>query len=149
MIGLKFKLQLLVLLITQLQWTPPEPQYTSLNQRIEDRSIVNLPPSIGFSGSYEHSYCILWTHENGFNVIGQYNNKKLIGGFVLYSGSFPVEPGQKLNIHEDLRFVRVGTAPYHNRLLHILCPILVDDLDKTEKIYYAVQEDIARFYRGF
>lgn len=123
--------------------------FAQLNEPLEDKSVIELPTNIvfGFSTS-EYEYKVLWVHEGPFCVIGQYNKKELVGGFVLYTDRKP-KPYANIYLQSDMRLLKIGTAIYYKRLLHILCLIQTQDVNIIEKIYYSKQKEVLDFYGRF
>lgn len=117
-----------------------------LNAPIQE-DVITLPPNISFNGE-EYDYKVLWVHDAPFVLVGQYYKKLLEGGFVMYA-PYTMKPRQDVYVQYDTRFVRVGTAIYRKRLVHVLVPINKMDIDKVQEIKQEIQPLIKEYYGSF
>jgi len=121
--------------------------FLPLNKPIDIGSVIQLPPNVGFDNT-QYDYKVIWDHDGNFCLVGQYYGESIQQGFAVYNGTKNVQAGQRMYVNNDLRFVKVGTAYYYRRTVHILCPVYNTDPSNISQILELVIPKAKEYYGG-
>jgi hypothetical protein len=120
---------------------------TPLNAPIQEGSVIQLSPNISFTGE-DYDYKAIWVHDAPFVLVGQYYNSKLKGGFVMYTPS-AIKPGQDIYVKAETRFVHIGVVLYRKRMVHVLAPINIKNVDQAIAIRKQILPHMKDYYGSF